>query len=293
MLGLSQQGAWTWWESFLRRKISWSEIWHSDASRIKFLVQSVYDVLPSSANLHIWGMSESPSCPLCSRKSTLKHILSACPKALGEGRYRWRHDQVLKKLAEIVATAISDCSCKPKTKAICFIKAGEKSSTVRKSSTCMLASARDWQLRVDLGNQLNIPVQITTSSLRPDLLVWSTVSRQVIMLELTVPWEENLEEAFERKLEKYQELVERCRANKWRTTCLPVEIGCRGFAGRSVCSALSRLGVRGIKKRKATRALSEAAEKALRWLWIKRSVPWSSTTGIGGRWGAVGRKRDT
>lgn len=92
MVGLSQQGAWTRWESFLRRKISWSEIWHSDASRIKFLVQSVYDVLPKPANLHIWGMSESPSCPLCSRKSTLKHILSACPKALGEGRYRWRHD---------------------------------------------------------------------------------------------------------------------------------------------------------------------------------------------------------
>ena len=41
----------------------------------------------------------------------------------------------------------------------------------------------------------------------------------------------------ERKLNKYQELVEQCKSIKWRT-CFPIEVGCRGFAGRSLCRIL-------------------------------------------------------
>ena len=71
IVGLCRQGAWTWWENFAKRKISWADIWHADASRLKFLVQSVYDVLPSPANLFTWGKSGIPSCPLCAGKGTL------------------------------------------------------------------------------------------------------------------------------------------------------------------------------------------------------------------------------
>ena len=59
-------------------------------------IKSVYDVLPSPTNLHIWGRIETLNCQLCARKGSLQHILSNCPKALGDGRYRWHHDQVLK-----------------------------------------------------------------------------------------------------------------------------------------------------------------------------------------------------
>ncbi len=45
-----------------------------------------------------------------------------------------------------------------------------------------------------------------------------------------MPWEERIEEAQERKREKYQELVEDCRKNGWRTRSMPVEVGSRGFA---------------------------------------------------------------
>ena len=44
---------------------------------------------------------ESPACPLCQR-GTLEHILSACSKALGEGRYLWRRAQVLKVIANTI-----------------------------------------------------------------------------------------------------------------------------------------------------------------------------------------------
>lgn len=144
----------------------------------------------------------------------------------------------------------------------------------------MLSSTQDWQLRVDLRSRLKFPEQIATSSLSLNLIIWSIVSRQVVMLKLTLPWKENLGDAFERKLEKYQELVEKCRSNQCWTTCL--EVGCHGFAGRSLCRTISQLGLRGVKKRKPIRAISESEEKASKWLWSKRSNPWSSTSEIRG-----------
>ena len=113
MVGLSRQGAWTRWENFMKRTISWSDIWHTDTSQLKFLVQSVYDVLPSSVNLFTWSKSGIPSFPLCARKGTLKHIMSACPWALGDRRYRWRRDQVLRTVADTMDSAICMSNFKP------------------------------------------------------------------------------------------------------------------------------------------------------------------------------------
>lgn len=66
------------------------------------------------------------------------------------------------------------------------------------------------------------------------MIITSEASKQLIMLELTVPWEEQTEEANERKRTKYQELLEECRGRGWRTFYKPIELGCRGFAGRSL-----------------------------------------------------------
>lgn len=84
----------------------------------------------------------------------------------------------------------------------------------------------------------------------------------MIILELTVPWEEEIEEASERKWAKYQELMGECRERSWRTFYEPIEVGCRGFAGRSLCKVLGRLGIVGTAKKKAIRSASDAAEKA-------------------------------
>lgn len=50
-------------------------------------------------------------------------------------------------------------------------------------------------------------------------------------------------------------------------------MGCRGFAGRSLCKVYSWLGITGAAKRKAIKTTMEAAERASRWLWIRRSGP--------------------
>ena len=99
-------------------------------------------------NLHIWGKIETPNCQLCARKGSLQHILSSCPKALGDGRYRWRHDQVLKVIANEVTKAMRASKHQPgkKLKQINFVKAGEKIQRKRREKTNLLSSADDWQL---------------------------------------------------------------------------------------------------------------------------------------------------
>lgn len=69
---------------------------------------------------------------------------------------------------------------------------------------------------------------------------------------------------------KYEDLVNQCRRQGWRAQCEPIEVSCRGFAGQPLCRATSLLRVTGVDKRKATRNTVEAAEKALRWLWINK-----------------------
>ena len=100
----------------------------------------------------------------------------------------------------------------------------------------------------------------------------------MVLLELRVPWEERMEGANERKRAKYANLVEECRGRGWRARCVPIEVGCRGFAARSLCNAYSILGVTGAHQRKAIKTTTEAAEKASRWLWIKRGDPWVHAT---------------
>lgn len=278
-VGLRQQGAWTRWEGAMERKISWAELWRAEPLRIRFLIQSVYDVLPSPSNLFCWGKVETPACPLCQGRGSLEHILSSCPKALGDGRYRWRHDRVLKAVAESINAAIDQSKRLHRpTRAIPFVKAGVQPPPSRKTQTGLLGTARDWQLRVDLGKQLKFPENIMETTLRPDIVLFSDTSKQVIMLELTVPWEERIEEASERKREKYAELVEGCRGRGWRARCLPIEVGARGFAGKSLCKAFSLLGITGARKRKAICSSSEAAERASRWLWIQRDKQWMSAS---------------
>ncbi|XP_072560565.1 uncharacterized protein [Paramormyrops kingsleyae] len=195
---MRQQGAWINWEHALTRKITWSELWRSEPARLKFLIQSVYDVLPSPANLHCWGLAEAPSCPLCPARGSLEHILSCCPKALGEGRYRWRHDQVLKAVADTVCAGIQQSKRQPIARPnIVFVRAGEKPQSQSKAPAGLLSSAGDWQLKADLGRQLKFPDHIISTTLRPDMVLTSESTKQVVLLELTVPWEDRIEEAFE------------------------------------------------------------------------------------------------
>nr|XP_020444590.1 uncharacterized protein LOC109953443 [Monopterus albus] len=192
---MRQQGAWTRWEQDMERKILWADFWWAEPDCIKFLIQAVYDVLPSPSNLRHWGLIDIPACPLCQKKRTLEHILSCCPRALGKGRYHWCHDQVIKTIIESIGSASCRRS-KPMKQIISFIKAGEETKTTSRKTSGLLNTAQDWQLLMDFGRQLKFPQNVVKTSLRPDIVLVSEATKNVVMLELIVPWEEWMEEAF-------------------------------------------------------------------------------------------------
>ena len=274
MVSLSQQRAWTRWEDLEKKRITWSDCWWPDFSEIRFLIKSVYDVLLSPTNLHIWEKRETPNCQLCARKGSLQHILSSCPKALGDGWYYWRHDQALKVIANEVTKAMRASNHRPgkKLKQINFVKAGEKILRKRREKTNLLSSTDDWQLIVDLETQLKFPRHIdTVTSLRLDLILHSDNTKQCIIWELTVSWEEYITLANERKRSKYQGLVEQCQQKSWKIHFDPVEVGCRGFAGQSLGRTLEKIGIVGAARVRALKDITNTVLKVSKWIWLKRS----------------------
>lgn len=98
----------------------------------------------------------------------------------------------------------------------------------------------------------------------------SKSTKQVVLLEPTAPWEDQINEANERKKAKYSELTTECQNDGWKARREPVEIGCRGFAGHSLQRVFKLLGIRGLQSRRVTKNILEAAEKASQSLWIRR-----------------------
>ncbi len=81
----------------------------------------------------------------------------------------------------------------------CFIQfliSGESTTTEIKSKG-VLSMADDWEMPAYLRKQLRFPEQITQTSLRPDIVLWSKVTKQVVLIELTIHWEKRIEKAHE------------------------------------------------------------------------------------------------
>lgn len=95
------------------------------------------------------------------------------------------------------------------------------------------------------------------------MVLTSESTKQVVLLELTVPWEDQIEEANKCKKAKYAGLVTECWSNGWRVCCEPAEVGCLGFAGRSIQQTLNLLGIKGLQSRRAIKNILEATEKPM------------------------------
>lgn len=266
-VALSKQGQWLNWEGVEKKHVTWRELWNMESSRLKFLIGATYDVLPSPDNLRVWTDGD-PSCPLCSGVATLRHILSGCKVSLTEGRYTWCHNQVLKCLAAGIESRRQQVNAGGShKKGIQFVREGEKGKGVAQSMS-NTQGAKDWQLQVDLGGRLVVPQEIVNTNLRPDIVYWLTCQQVVYFIELTVPWESSLEEAYERKKLKYEELRAEAEQRGWKARVCPVEVGWRGFVGRSVIALLGELGVCSKNLRKTVKEMSEEAAKASQWIWM-------------------------
>lgn len=87
---------------------------------------------------------------------------------------------------------------------------------------------------VNLKRRLFVLGEITVSTLRPDILIWSAVEKQVLMIELTIPWEKGMTAAHESKQfqQSVKTLAGRPGSALWRW-----DAGALSARQRSSCSA--------------------------------------------------------
>ena len=139
---LRKQGVSTKW-NVPAKKITHNKLLFTSDTEMLFLMKSVYDLLPTPANKNVWFNTDENKCNLCGGKGTLNHILSGCDVALAQGRYRWRHDQVLKVLACWFHQEVNSANKRRgrNRKWINFVKQGEKGKPSAKQEDSYLHSA--------------------------------------------------------------------------------------------------------------------------------------------------------
>ena len=105
------------------------------------------------------------------------------------------------------------------------------------------------------GKSINggtIPADIITTAQRPDIVLINRKEKKIVLLELTVSFEKNIEQAHLRKASRYNDLTQDIKKNGWLVECLPFEVGSRGHINKKtktdLCNTLTRYGIRLQKK---------------------------------------------
>ena len=230
----AKQCAWTKWNDIEPIKLSWKSLITVEPQAISFLLRSTYDLLPNATNLKLWGYTNSDLCfPCKSDRGTLRHVLSACPQSLQ--MYTWRHNKVLDVVIELLRAQCETAnqqSVTAKEPIIQFIKESECPVSKQKNPNMkLLKGASDWKVSADLKTSLQFPVYIIQTEKWPDIVAWSSSKKSVLLIELTVPWEENREKAQERKKNHNETQCADCVEKGGICHAIPIEVGCRGFLG--------------------------------------------------------------
>ena len=226
--------------------------------------------------MQIWYGGERKPCPLCQGRQTKEDVLSSCKIALSQGRYTWRHKKVLQELAAIISTAKGETTL-PNTNALIFTtEAGAKSWQGRPARTtkqikCLLDGCADWDVSADLPEWDSHPSIIKETRLMPDIVIHSASTQQLFMVELTVPYENRMEEAHIYKREKYMNMTKEQGNAGYKAEVMSVEVGAREFVGSSVYDLLTKLSICGNQRTKALKLLAEIAENSSRWMWIRKN----------------------
>ena len=277
LVGCAQQGqCLDWQEVVVERKLSWKEIWRWEPARTSFLVKSTYDVLPSAANLVRWGITDDEKCK-CGQYGSLRHTLSNCDLGLKGGRYKWRHDQVLRVISKALEEKIDKINSGkvPQKEVLKEVRFHPEGGAYPEGGGSGRVKRKDkrwegkWRIATDIDQLLVFPIVATLQ--RPDIVIWNEERKIVHLLELTVPWESNMDDAEERKEERYEGLVDTCVEQGWTASHSHLGVGARGYVDKKLLHLFrSEMGFSPIEVKQLREQVQEAAEKASLFIWLKR-----------------------
>lgn len=131
-------------------------------------------------------------------RRSLKPILAGCETSLTQGRYTWRDNQVLKSLACLLQNKRVEVDSLPvndgdsRMSFVC--ERGRTVVTRRVQTRGKWGKAWDWRLE-------------TVTAMKSGVVLYSGRECIVYSIELMIPFEDAIEEAFERKKLKHAALV--------------------------------------------------------------------------------------
>jgi hypothetical protein len=197
--------------------VHWRSIIFNLPERVcKFLVNSVTDSLNTRANLLRWGKSSTNKCSHCKNKETLNHVLNSCKVFLDQGRYTWRHNNILNYIIKVACAGFS------------------------KSEPSSPKFIHDIPGCPGYASGTTIPTECSPTNLIPDLCIYWKDSRKLVILELSVPFEMNIHSAHSYKSNKYAPLISDIQGNKFDVSYFAIEIGSRGFISQDNLARLKR-----------------------------------------------------
>ena len=84
-------------------------------------------------------------------------------------------------------------------------------------------------------NGVTVPPGLALTAQKPDLVIIKRGTKEVFLVELTVPWDcpSNMAAAVQRKSERYQGLASAIEENGFKCFNTPLEIGTRGVINQS------------------------------------------------------------
>ena len=253
-------------------------------NELKFTLQAITNTAPTPDNLRRWNCAQiDSSCTLCGRPCTLRHVLNSCSVSLHQGRYSWRHNAVLSVLKRHLLKFWDHVVNEARSSDGPFIRlVPEHAASFRPHSSDRsrrplfssdaLRCASDWVFLFDLEDALIFPPEIAATLQRPDIVIFSRALRQVILIELTVPLEDRVCLAHERKRNRYLPLLSLCQSNGWNATHFPVEVGSRGFVAYSLMRCLTQLGFPSYWAKKVRNEASKVSLRCSYLIYLRRNI---------------------
>ena len=113
-------------------------------------------------------------------------------------------------------------------------------------------------------NGVTIPSDVAMTAQKPDLVIINRKSKEVKLVELTVPWDTNtnMTAALTRKTERYMELTTTIQGNGFKCLNIPLEIGTRGVVNTRNKNVLTQL-CHGLKVNKVSSVIKNCSKLAL------------------------------
>lgn len=176
-------------------------VWKSNmfdlkSGTLKFLLNSSIDTLPTPANLKRWKKSQSDLCKLCRCRGTTNHILNGCKSSLDNGKYLWRHNNIVNYIVSNIDT---------------------DKFTVFSDIPGFEAPGGG-----------TIPPHICITNLKPDIVILDETQKNIHIFELTCPsGPENIEKRHKEKSDKYATFLTDCTGYKCSVTCF--EVSSKGY----------------------------------------------------------------